>query len=395
MIVKLFIAAGILGLTAVLLLSANSNLITENNDIVVKKQILAGATFSAMASEAGVPTTTVMAILEKTKGVYNLAQIAAGKDIEFIYDKTTGALKELVYEIDSEEKLTVKNISTTTNEQWEAIKAPIEYTIEIGSAAGAIENSLYQTIVSQGLDERVALALAEMFAWQVDFAAIQKGDSFKIIYEKKYREEKYDRPGNILAAEFINEGEKSQGFYFLAGGEGGYYDENGNSLQKILLKAPLQYKYISSGFTYRRWHPVLGGYSPHRAIDYAAPEGTPAVSVGDGTVTQAGWNSHPHYGISVTIRHNEMYTTVYGHFSSLVKGIKVGAKVKQGQVIGYVGSTGMSTGPHLHYELHKFGTFVNPFTEKIPAGEPIMNADRQAFGEIKNKYQIELDKIAI
>lgn len=389
---KTLIVAGILGLV-ILFLGGNSSLFVSDSGNIVKKEILAGATFGIVASEAGIPTTTTLAILEQSKGVYNLGQIAAGKEMEFVYDKTTGLLKELAYEINSEEKLVIKNVSTTSVEQWEAVKIPIEYIIKIGNAAGVIEKSLYETIISQGLDERLALALAEMFAWQVDFAAIQKGDSFKVIYEEKYREGKYDRPGNILAAEFWNEDTVFQGFYFSAGREGGYYDENGNSLQKILLKAPLQYKYISSGFTYRRWHPVLGGYSPHRAIDYAAPEGTPAVAVGDGTVIQAGWHSHPHYGISVTVRHNEMYTTVYGHFSSLAKGIRVGAKVKQGQVIGYVGSTGMSTGPHLHYELHKFGNFVNPFTEKIPAGEPVEGADQQAFEEVRDKFRLELNKI--
>jgi murein DD-endopeptidase MepM/ murein hydrolase activator NlpD len=261
------------------------------------------------------------------------------------------------------------------------------------------------------LDQRLALALAEMFAWQIDFATqIQKGDSFKVIYEKKYRGDSYDHPGKILAAEFINSGERFQGFYFnpVRDREGsqrasvsngvkgdktkeGYYDEAGNSLQKVFLKAPLQYKYVSSGFTYSRFNPILQAYTKHRGIDYAAVFGTPAVTVGDGTVVQAGWNGE--YGISVKVRHNETYTTVYGHFSSLAKGIRIGAKVRQGQIIGYVGSTGLSTGPHLHYEMHKFGTFINPFKEKIPPGEPIKDGDLPAFQVVLDKYKKGLDKI--
>lgn len=387
---KTFIIAGILGAT-LLFLGKNHLLIPPNPDIVVKKEILAGSTFSVLAAENGIATATRSAILASAKKVHDLANLAAGKELSFVYDGNSGVLKALIYEINKEEKLVAQNVSTTTLiDIWEAEKVPIEYQIEIAKAKGVIENSLYETIVEQGLDERLALALAEMFAWQIDFAAqIQKGDSFKAIYEKKYRDGNYDHPGNILAAEFINNGERFQGFYFKGSKtREGYYDENGNSLQKVFLKAPLQYKYISSGFSYRRFNPVLKTFTSHRGIDYAAPAGTPAVTVGDGTVVQAGWNGY--YGISVRVRHNETYSTVYGHFMSLAKGIRVGAKVRQGQIVGYVGSTGLSTGPHLHYEMHKFGSLINPFAEKIPAGEPIKEGDSVQFEEFKNRYQKEL-----
>lgn len=390
---KILIVAGTLGLA--FWFFGNQSLINPAPpDFTIKKEILAGSVFSVIAKEAGVATDTISAILENSKEVYDLSKIAAGKELDFTYNgNNLSDLKEIVYEIDRDEKLSVKNISTTTIPQWQAIKIPIEYEIKIDQAKGIIESSLYETILSQNLDQRLALALAETFAWQIDFAAqIQKGDSFKVIYEKKYRDGEYAYLGNILAAEFINDGEKFQGFYFK-GKETleGYYDENGNSVQKVFLKAPLQYKYISSGFTYRRFNPILQSFTAHRGIDYAASQGTPAVSVGDGVVVQAGWNGQ--YGISVKVRHNETYTTIYGHFMSLAKGIRVGAQVKQGQIVGYVGSTGLSTGPHLHYEMHKFGSFINPFKEKIPAGEPVKDADHQAFEEVKNKYQNELEKI--
>src|SRR3989344_1396051 len=388
---KIFLAIGVLGLSY-FLSNGDKFLFKKDADLVVKKEILQGATFSVMASETGVATDTANAILDGAKKVYNLASIAAGKKLEFVYDKN-GALKELVYEIDRDEKLSVKNLSTTTAEYWQAGKTPIEDSVKIDSAKGVIENSLYQTIVEQNLDERLALALAETFAWQIDFAAqIQKGDSFKVIYEKKYRDGVYSHPGKILAAEFNNYGEKFQGFYYESENtKAGYYDENSNSVQKVFLKAPLQYKYISSGFSYARLNPITNQVSPHRGIDYAAPAGTPAVSVGGGTVVQAGWNRY--YGISVKVRHNEMYTTVYGHFSSLAKGIRVGTKVAQGQIVGYVGSTGLSTGPHLHYEMHKFGALINPFKEKIPPGEPVNEKDKAAFEAVKKKYQKELNNL--
>ena len=390
---KILIVSGTLGIA--LWFFQNQSLVNPTPpDFTVKKEILAGSVFSVIAKEAGVATDTISAILENSKEVYDLSKIAAGKELDFTYNgNNISDLKEIVYEIDRDEKLSVKNISTTTIPQWQAVKIPIEYEIKIDKAKGVIESSLYETIVSGGLDERLALALAETFAWQIDFAAqIQKGDSFKVIYEKKYRDGEYGHPGNILAAEFINDGEKFQGFYFK-GKETveGYYDENGNSVQKVFLKAPLQYKYISSGFTYRRFNPILQTFTAHRGIDYAASQGTPAVSVGDGTVTQAGWNGQ--YGISVTVRHNETYSTIYGHFMSLAKGIRVGAHVKQGQIVGYVGSTGLSTGPHLHYEMHKFGSFVNPFKEKIPAGEPVKDSDKEEFNKILSRYQSELERI--
>jgi murein DD-endopeptidase MepM/ murein hydrolase activator NlpD len=363
-------------------------------DIIVKKEILTGSTFSVLASQAGLATTTANEILASAKSVYDLSQIKAGKELAFVFNKTSGELKELIYEIDHDELLSVKNVSTsTTVSVWQATKAPIEYKIEIASAKGVIESSLYETIVEQGLDERLALMLAETFAWQIDFAGeIQKGDSFKVIYEKKFRNGNYSHPGKILAAEFINAGRLVRGFYW-EGGESpaGYYDENGESLQKIFLKSPLQYKYISSGFSYARLNPITKKVSPHRGIDYAANYGTPAVAVGDGTVIQAGWNGY--YGISVTIRHNDTYRTVYGHFQSLARGIKVGAKVKQGQVVGYVGSTGLATGPHLHYEMHKFNSYVNPFTVEIPAGEPLKEADRSKFAELVKEYNGKLARI--
>lgn len=394
------LAAGI-GSAVVLSLSSNFSQ-WENKDLVVYKEIPAGATFSFLASELGIATATRQLILESAKPVYNLAQIVAGKELVTIYDSDSGFLKKLIYEIDKDFQLVVSNQATTSKEFWEAEKIPIEYTTKIDSAKGTIETSLYETVLNQGLDERLALALAEMFAWQIDFAAqIQKGDNFKVIYEKKYRDGKYDHLGKILAAEFVNNSEQFQGFYFKGeeSREGlpaevltkaGYYDENGNSLQKVFLKAPLQYKYISSGYSYRRFNPILKTFTRHRGIDYAAPQGTPAVSVGDGTIVQAGWNGY--YGISVKVRHNETYSTVYGHFSAIAKGIRTGARVRQGQVVGYVGSTGLSTGPHLHYEMHKFGSLINPFTEKIPAGEPVKNSDKGEFNKVLAEYQKELEK---
>ncbi len=349
---------------------------------VLKIKIPEKATFGDLTRWFNFPPGTTAAILESAKPKYDLAKIVSGRELALVYDSFTGELRGLDYKIDSEEQLVIDQDGT----DWKAEVRPIPYEVKESEMEGAVINSLYGAIVSAGKDERLALALAEMFAWQVDFVAdTRTGDTFKVVYEERFLDSNYIMPGKILAARYTNDGETFYGYWFASENtKAGYYDQKGNSLQKQFLKAPLQYKYISSGYSYGRVNPITRKVAPHRGIDYAAPAGTPAVSVGDGTVIQAGWNGY--YGISVTVRHNDTYRTVYGHFSSLAKGIKVGAKVKQGQVAGYVGSTGQATGPHLHYEMHKFGSYVNPFKVEVPPGEPISEEDLAAFRQMVDKY---------
>jgi len=352
---------------------------------MVRVHVPKGATFSTLAASMGVATDTAVAILASSKKIHDLSTIRVGRELALVYDKPSNTLKKLLYTVDGEKKFAAQLLE---NGQWEGSLEAIPYDVRQESVEGVIVSSLYEAFLDNNLDVRLALLVAEMFAWQVDFAAdIRTGDSFKVIYEANYLDGLYIMPGKILAAEFINDGEVSRGYYFK--GEQtkeGYYDEQGAALQKEFLKSPLQYKYISSGYSTARVNPITKKVSAHRGIDYAANYGTPAVSIGDGAVTQAGWSGP--YGISLLVRHNEMYTTRYGHFQSLAKGIRVGAKVKQGQVVGYVGSTGQSTGPHLHYEMHKFGSYVNPFKVEVPPGDPVAEADKEQFtSAIKNFQQ--------
>lgn len=355
-------------------------------DRVLRVFVPQGSTFAQFLNSVGIATSTINGILDASKSVYDLSKIVSGREMAFTFANADGALRKFIYNIDSEEQLTVD-----IGLELKAAVLPIPYEIKTDKISGTIQTSLYELFIEKNLDVRLALALAEMFAWQIDFAAdIRVGDNFTVVYEKRFLDGEYAMPGKILSAKFINESKESRGYYFVSENtDGGYYDEDGNSLQKQFLKSPLQYKYISSGFTYARVNPITKKVSPHRGIDYAANYGTPAVSVGDGTVTQAGWNGY--YGISVTIRHNDTYRTVYGHFANLAKGIKVGAKVRQGQVVGYVGATGQATGPHLHYEMHKFGNYVNPFLVEIPPGKPIAETDRVTFEELKKKYDANLN----
>jgi len=360
---------------------------------ILKQSVEKGMTFIKFAVNAGVPTSTAVVLIEVAKPAYDLAKIVAGRETTFSFNKESGQLVAFHYPIDSEEELILKEDVSTSTELWSSIRQPIPYEIATSTIAGVIESSLWQAVASstENGDPRLALAIGEMFAWQVDFAAdVQRGDSFKVVYEKRFLNGEYAMPGKILAAYFVNEDKKYYGFHFKGGKtEEGYYDENGNSLQKVFLKAPLQYKYISSGFSYARVNPVTKSVSAHRGIDYAAPYGTPAVSVGDGTVIQAGWNGP--YGLSVMVRHNDVYVSRYGHFQSLPKGIRVGAKVKQGQIVGYVGATGQATGPHLHYEIHKYGSYVNPFRLEVPPGKPVNEADKENFDQLKAELLAKLD----
>lgn len=351
---------------------------------VASRKIPAGITFSELAASLGVATSDRHLLVEEVKPVYDLAEIAAGRMMHFYFERQNWQLAKILYDIDTQTSLTIARSGIDT---WQAATSAIPYKVRQKKISGVITSSLYQTVLSQNIDQRFALALAEMFAWQIDFAAdIRNGDRFKAIYEERYLDGRYIMPGKILAGGFVNGGETFRGFYFEGSATpSGHYDEKGNSLQRVFLKSPLQYKYISSGFTYRRVNPVTGAVTPHRGIDYVAPYGTPAVAVGDGKVVQAGWNGA--YGVSTTVRHNETYTTVYGHFQSLARGIRIGAKVKQGQVVGYVGSTGQATGPHLHYEMIKFGALVNPYRVEIPPGKPVAEADRPEFESAKEMYE--------
>ncbi|MBU6501027.1 MAG: peptidoglycan DD-metalloendopeptidase family protein [Patescibacteria group bacterium] len=351
----------------------------------VDKMIPSGYSFEALLNDLSLTTTTRSSIVASMDNVYDTSKLTAGHVLSLFTDAATNEVKRIVYNVNADQNLEIQN---TDSGDWRSAVKDIPYDIKIETIKGTIDSSVYQTLIDENKDPRLAVLLSEIFAWQVDFAfSVQKGDSFEMIYEARYLNGVYKMPGKILAAKFINSGDPYYAYYFKSDKTTeGYYDENGNSVQKIFLKFPLQYKYISTYFTYRRIDPVNGAVEPHRAVDFAANYGTPVVSIGDGTVIDAGWRGE--YGNKVVIRYNEEYTTTYGHFSSFAKGIKIGAHVKQGQVIGYVGATGLATGPHLHYEVRKFGTLINPLSINPPAGKPIDSGDKDAFAKITSTYAL-------
>ncbi len=242
-------------------------------------------------------------------------------------------------------------------------------------AAGEIYSSLYQTMAEGNLPIELALAMSDIYAWTVDFYRIQKGDWFRVVYTEKLVDGEVVGVKDILAAEFNHRGRSFQAFQFDDGEKLSYYDDNGESLRKAFLKAPLEFSRISSRYSKKRFHPVQKRWKAHLGTDYAAPTGTPIMSTGDGTVIESSYGKYN--GNFVKVRHNSTYTTQYLHMSK--RAVKKGQVVKQGEVIGYVGATGLATGPHVCYRFWKNGRQIDPYSEEIPPSEPVPDKLQEAY----------------
>lgn len=294
--------------------------------------------------------------------------------------------KTIEYAFNDFDLLTVSKDSTGA---IRASKTELPHETRAVAASGSIENSLYEGGVKAGIDPQVILDLSDVFAWDVDFASdIRKGDTFSVIYEELYVEGRAVRPGRVLAAEMVNDGRRFSAVWFDDAGAGAYYDENGKSLKRTLLKSPLRFRRITSYFTNKRFHPINKRYRPHHGIDYAAPTGTPVEGAGSGKVVYAGWKGG--YGNYVEIKHTNGYSTAYGHLSRIKKGLRPGMKIEQGDMIGYVGSTGISTGPHLHYEVKLNGKLINPLGLKSAPNKSVDKATMARFASVRDEFKKQL-----
>jgi murein DD-endopeptidase MepM/ murein hydrolase activator NlpD len=274
---------------------------------------------------------------------------------------------------------------------WRALVEPIAWRAEQVRIEGNIDNSLYEALDAQVPDEqldgadrqRLAWDLADVYAWQVDFTRdIRPGDHFQVLMERLVSEEGEVRFGRILAAELRISGKDQPAFRFKdSQGSESFYDAEGNSLKRAFLRAPVQFRRISSNFSRGRYHPILNRVRAHQGTDYAADPGTPVMAAGNGTVSQAGRSGG--YGNLIEVRHSNGITTRYGHLRGFAKGIRSGVRVSQGQVIGYVGSTGLATGPHLHYEFRVNGVAKDARRMDLGSGEPVKKADREAFEQVR------------
>jgi murein DD-endopeptidase MepM/ murein hydrolase activator NlpD len=354
---------------------------------IIKGTIQPGDTVTSLLGDFFSPQQ-ILILSQSSKPVFPLTRLCAGQPYELCL--LDGNFDSFVYDIDREEQLVVRQ----EGDGFAVSKIPIEYTVKTDLVTGVIDSSLFEAVLASGEKEVLAISLADIFAWDVDFIRdIQVGDSFEALVEKRFREGAPAGYGRILAARFTNQGHIYNAYLFKDGDQpAAYYDENGRSVRKAFLKAPLSFSRISSGFNMRRRHPITKRISPHPAIDYAAPTGTPIKTVADGTVIFAAYKRYN--GNCVKIRHPGGWMTMYNHMSRFGRGIKRGVKVRQGQLIGYVGTTGRSTGPHLDFRMYKNGVVVNPLKVKSPPSAPVSSKYLAEFKQTVNMLAARLENQA-
>ncbi len=308
---------------------------------------------------------TVDRMAKAAEGIFDLRKIKAGNNYaRVLSDDSAGQLNFFIYEINP-----IDFVVFDLRDTIRVYRGSKKVERKIKTDSGTINSSLWNCFVERGLDIQLALSLSDVYAWTIDFYGLKKGDHFKVIYEEVFVDGKMIGIDRILGSRFTHNGKEFLAYHFVQGGKAAYFDENGQSLERSFLKAPLKFSRISSRFTRSRMHPILRIARPHFGVDYSAPRGTPVVALGDGTVKEAGFKGG--YGRFVSIRHNSTYTTTYAHLSGYAKGIRAGVHVSQGQVIGFVGSSGLSTGPHLDFRVYKNGTPTDPLRLESPPSRPI------------------------
>ena len=351
--------------------------IVEGDYFIEKGVIKKGDFFGPLMASAGVEYGTVQEVMKEADGVFDIRTLRLGNEYEFFYEKDSlsgkGDAAYFVYERDalSHVVFALKD-SIHVSVFKKNVVAQKKY-VEV-----TVNTALWNDVINAGASPLLALKLSDIYAWTIDFFGLQKGDSFRVVYDELSHNGEFIDINEIYYCEFVHGGKNYISVMFQDGEKSNvYWNEKGESLRKAFLKAPLQFKRISSKFSYRRKHPVHNVYRAHTGVDYAAPMGTPVMSVGDGVVISKGYAGGG--GHTVKIRHNSVYTTAYLHLSKYAKGLKKGDRVRQGQVIGYVGSSGTSTGPHLDYRVWKNGTPIDPLKMESPSVEPVSDGNMEAF----------------
>jgi len=332
---------------------------------------------STILLEHGITMQEIDQVLKNSSSVFDVRKIRSGNVYTLFCSKDSiGRAGYLVYEHDPSTCYVFSfNDSLNITPFRKEVKKIIKY------ASATVETSLWDAMVEGGLHPTLVAGLSEIYAWTVDFFGLQKGDSFKVIYEEILIDEQPMGVGKIFGAQFTGSGSTIYAIPFIQDSVESFYDSDGNSLRKAFLKAPLQFSRVSSRFSSSRLHPVLRIRRPHYGVDYAAPVGTPVHSVGDGRVTRAGFENGS--GRIVRITHNSVYSTAYLHLSRFAPGINAGVIVKQGDIIGYVGSSGLSTGPHLDFRFYRNGSPVDPLKVEAPPVEPVSEKNKSDFEKSK------------
>lgn len=342
-------------------------------------------------------------LIEAIRDVFDPRRLRVDNGYRLTFGLDDGALETFEYHIDDDAFLQVKGAENGFDAQLVPYRqARIEQVLE--ADIDATNNSISAALDAQGEGVLLAVAVAEVLSGEIDFNNdLRRGDRFSLLYEEVFREERFggdgdddlsfSRYGDVLAVEFVNDGRRLQAFRFHVPGapEAQYFDEQGRSMKRLFLRSPFRFEpRITSRFSYRRVHPILGGVRPHLGVDYGAPTGTPVIAVATGTVVSAGRSGGS--GNMVRLRHTNGYETYYLHLSRFAAGMRRGTRVFQGQEIGYVGSTGLSTGPHLDYRMRKNGTFVNPLIEhrNLPPGDPVPVEYLAAFEAVRDAALVRL-----
>ncbi|MBI3043948.1 MAG: M23 family metallopeptidase [Betaproteobacteria bacterium] len=339
-----------------------------------EERIQRGDTIAALLARLGAEDPDAAELLRNARSAKTLYQLIPGRTVRAL-TTAEGRLLALRYQ-NNGRVLDVQRHDGALRVTEEP--AVLERRVQMRS--GEIRSSLFAATDAAGLSDAVAIQIADVFSTDIDFHRdLRRGDRFTVVYEMYYDQGDPVRSGRVLATEFVNQGRAYQAVYFqYAEGQGGYYTPEGKNIRKAFLRSPLEFSRISSGFTNARFHPVLQQWRAHKGIDYAAPTGTRVKATGDGVVEFAGRHQGG-YGILVVLRHQSKYTTWYGHLSGIAKGVRKGARIAQGDVIGYVGATGLATGPHLHYEFRINDVHQNPLRVVLPAAPPIRAEQKAAF----------------
>lgn len=361
----------------------------EEDFIKEEGVVPAGETFSTLMIHAGMTAAEAYNLAQVCGDTFNARLVRAGCKVDRYYSKDSlYALEYTVYHHDRIHSTIFKCKDSLAVWKYEK---PVNVTRRYADIV--INESLWNDMVRAGAPYDLILSLDDIFAWTVDFFTLQQGDRFRALYDERSVD------GEILDVSKVDYAEYSRGekvihaILFDQGDNGNkYWSETGESMKKAFLKAPLKFTRISSKFSYHRKHPISGKVKAHTGVDYAAPMGTPVYALGDGTVQSAGWGGAG--GNTIKIRHNSVYTTAYLHLKSFAKGIKAGARVSQGQLIGYVGSTGSSTGPHLDFRVWKNGTPIDPLKMESPSAEPLKAENKAAFDSVYVELKTVMEKMA-
>jgi len=356
---------------------------------VKRKKINWGESFSDILYKNNIDNSIIYEANQKSKNIFNLRKLKKGNEYILLFSLNNNKPSYFIYEPDAYTYLIYHLEDSIFVE-----KKTKTITLEEKVAVGQIESSLYETIEKNNLPIDLVYLLIDVFAWQVDFYKIKKGDKFKVYYIEEKTNNQLIGIREIKAGYFYHNDQEYYAFKYDQGSGIDYFDEDGKNLRKTFLRSPINFSKISSRYTRKRYHPILKRYRSHLGTDYVAPRGTPIRSVADGIVVEAKRNRAN--GIYIKIKHNDKYSTQYLHMSKFAKNIKKGKRVNQGQTIGYVGSTGLATGPHVCFRFWKNGNQVDPYKQNdLPPGESISLKHIDSFIYIKSKYFADFQKIVI